>query len=74
MDADGNNPVKLTQPQLRWESEIYPSWSPYGTKIAFRCHLDIAVMDADGNNPVKLTDRRGSDPAWSPDGTKVACE
>ena len=40
--------------------------------IAFRWHLDIAVMDADGNNRVRLTDRGGFAPTWSPEGTRIA--
>ena len=52
------------------------SWSPDGTKLAFRAEEDadypeIFVIDADGRNPVKLTpsrlDRTDVDFQWSAD-------
>ena len=77
MDADGQNQVNLTNHP---ESDIYPSWSPDGTKIAFMSARDklwggeIYVMDADGKNQVNLTNHPAGDvmPSWSPDGTKIA--
>ena len=60
-------------------SDLYPTWSPDGTKIAFSSKADSAlgeiyVMDANGDNRVRLTQNgvRDSNPAWSPDGTKIA--
>jgi len=51
-----------------------PSWSPDGTRIAFRRDGEgIFVVNADGSGLVKLTsDRSDSDPDWSPDGTRIA--
>jgi Tol biopolymer transport system component len=65
--------------------ERYPTYSPDGTKIAFRHGDDLVepsgdeeiyVMDADGTNVRRLTDNADFDsaPAWSPDGTKIAFE
>jgi dipeptidyl aminopeptidase/acylaminoacyl peptidase len=75
MDADGSNPVNLTDHAAgAW----YPVVSPDGTRIAFLSSrdgsVDIYVMDADGSNPVNLTNNPAWDaePTWSPDGTRIA--
>ena len=82
MNADGTNPINLTQSVERPES--VSSWSPDGTQIAFRLakvfkwdilfHSDIWVMDADGGNPRNLTNHHAEDqsPDWSPDGMHIA--
>ena len=67
MDADGGNVVKITDDP---ERDDQPSWSPDGTRIAFRRNLVIHVMDSDGRNLTKLIG--GGKPAWSPDGGKIA--
>ena len=77
MDIDGSNVVNLT-PGAGDESG--PTWSPDGTKIAYRSYVggnyDIYVMDADGGNKIRLTTHAGVDntPHWSPDGTKIVFE
>jgi DNA-binding winged helix-turn-helix (wHTH) protein len=54
-------------------SDLFPSWSPDGTKIAFSSNRDgmneIYVMDADGSNVKRLTNNLANDesPRWSPD-------
>ena len=73
MDADGKNPIRLTDTV----KDDYPAWSPDGKKIAFSSSTDgkkivhIAVMDADGNNRVKL-EHHAMQPSWSPDGKEIA--
>jgi len=75
MDADGNNPVNLTQ---HGADDYNPVWSPDGKKIAFNSQRDgngeIYVMDADGSNVKRLTNHPEEDwfTAWSPDGKKIA--
>jgi Tol biopolymer transport system component len=75
MDADGKNPVNLTQHAA---GDFYPAWSPDGRRIAFTSHRDgdweIYVMDADGSNVKRLTNHPKVDdfPAWSPDGKRIA--
>ena len=82
MNADGTNPINLTQSVERPES--VSSWSPDGKQIAFGSakyfrwdnlfHSDIWVMDADGGNPHNLTNHHAQDssPDWSPDGMQIA--
>ena len=76
MDADGGNQERLTNNKAR---DVYPTWSPDRTKIAFvsnRDHglLQIFVMDAHGKHTIRLTDgpREKGRLDWSPDGKKIA--
>jgi hypothetical protein len=70
MNADGSGQTRLTNyPSL----DVYPSWSPDGTKIAFVRDSYIFVMDPFGFGQKKLGDGVvGWFPDWSPDGTKIA--
>ena len=58
MNADGSDPVNLTQGQ----NCDRPTWSPDSTKIAYidigadSSGRDLWVIDADGGNPQQLTD------------------
>ncbi len=84
MDADGNNPRKLTN---HTAGDGNPDWSPDGKQIAFhsernrdwefdiqRKNLEIYVMNTDGTNFINLTNHPAEDrqPDWSPDGRKIA--
>jgi Tol biopolymer transport system component len=76
--ANGTNVQVLTGGDAYYEDE--PTWSPDGTRIAFRrwaatfgwpgwtIPTDIWVMDADGGNQANLTNDTTSqhEPAWSP--------
>jgi Tol biopolymer transport system component len=60
-------------------SDVDPSWSPDGTKIAFARKppggvYSIWVMKADGSDQQQLTfaSRNQRYPSWSPDGTEIA--
>jgi serine/threonine protein kinase len=61
-------------------SEVQPSFSPDGRKIAFSwdgtdgVNRDIYVQDIGGDAPVRLTSdpAEDSNPVWSPDGTQIA--
>ena len=73
LNADGSNPVNLTQTPK--EHEHYPQVSRDGTKICFVADAgegrdtirSLYVMDVDGKNRKKLVDN-AREPFWSPDG------
>jgi TolB protein len=71
INADGTGLTRLTRSP---GPEFDATWSPDGTRIAFRSERngesEIWLMNADGSEPRRLT--RGISPAWSPDGSKIA--
>jgi TolB protein len=77
MNADGSNPVNLTNtPDV---DELYPKASPDGSRIVFCCDegkgeekvRNLYVMNADGSKRMKIADN-SREPCWNADGTKVA--
>jgi Tol biopolymer transport system component len=80
INADGSNETRLTT-DLR--SDIFPVFSPDGSKISFTRNSfdpnelfddDIWVMNADGSDPVNVSNMynvHDSVGEWSPDGTKI---
>jgi WD40 repeat protein len=75
MDVHGREVRRLT---TTIGLDIDPTWSPDGTRIAFRSTRDgqdeIYVMNADGTcqHDVSMTPEDDRAPAWSPDGTRIA--
>jgi Tol biopolymer transport system component len=75
MTDNGDDVTRLTDNDA---SDLHPSWSPDGEKLAFvrglEGQIEIFVMDADGSNPTRLTNNNADDtnPSWSPDGEKIA--
>jgi Tol biopolymer transport system component len=78
ISPDGTGLTRLTNEPTE---DIFPAWSPDGSRIAFtRCQpgesspCDVWAMDAEGAGPVNLTNDPANDgePAWSPDGTRIA--
>jgi len=70
INADGTNLTRLTHSPA---FEFDPSWSPDGTRIAYRSdrgdESEIWMMNADGTGQRRLT--AGLSPAWSPDGLRI---
>ena len=58
--------------------DVWPTWSPDGTRLAFASNRDfnseIYLVNANGSGLTRLTDNEAIDatPAWSPDGTRIA--
>ena len=77
MNADGSNPVNLTNtPAL---DEMYPHVSPDGTKVCFVIDEEtegikvrnVYYMNIDGTTRVKVAEN-AREPCWSPDGKSIA--
>lgn len=73
MNADGTGAMPITNSG----NELWPSWSPDGTRIVFVSMRtgtsQIFTMNADGTNQTQLTNIAGNAfPAWSPDGTRIS--
>jgi Tol biopolymer transport system component len=75
MNADGSDLTRLTSHRGH---DFDPSWSPDGSRIAFRSERDgnneIYVMNADGSEQRNVSNFSGDDwgPAWAPDGSRIA--
>ena len=75
INPDGTNLTQITHTANM--SELYPAWSPDGSKIAFSAFVsgntDVYVINADGSNLTRLTHHTADDlqPDWSPDGTRI---
>ena len=74
-NADGSNPVTLTQPGV---NENYPHVSPDGKKITFESeegkgkekHRDVYMMNLDGSGRT-LVAKAARDACWTPDGKAI---
>src|SRR5919204_3176441 len=75
-NVDGTDLTQITaSPGL----DLFPAWSPDGSRIVFESNrtgvMQVWVMNADGSNQTQLTfDSVPKDqtPDWSPDGSKIA--
>lgn len=53
--------------------DLYPAWSPTGSKIAFTRSGSLYTVKPNGSALTKLTSAPyASDPAWSPDGRQIS--
>lgn len=75
MNVDGSGEYPVT---VNGYDDIFPVWSPDGSKIAFECERwsdwDICTINPDGSGELNLTSSSYPDdrsPQWSPDGSKI---
>jgi TolB protein len=68
MNADGSNPRRLSDRQVRDK----PAWSPDGKKIALSPGV---IINADGSSEPLIADIGEGcvNPAWAPDGAQITC-
>jgi Tol biopolymer transport system component len=75
INPDGSNETALTDTGCGVDT---PSWSPDGTKIAYRTCSDIHIMNADGSGDHFLAHPAIGilvvSPSWSPDASKIVFE
>jgi Tol biopolymer transport system component len=72
VNVDGSSLAQLTDPT---NADVWPDWSPDGSKIAFLSNSRaIATINPDGTGSVVLESSvpEGTTPSWSPDGTRLA--
>jgi dipeptidyl aminopeptidase/acylaminoacyl peptidase len=71
MHSDGSDLENVTESYPT--NEIYPDWSPDGTKIVFKGEPGewIYTMNPDGSD-VRNLFVQGIEPVWSPDSSKIA--
>lgn len=84
--VDVDNPNDVVQLTNDTSNDIFPTWSPDGTQVAFASDRDpagnnpagkfnIYAMNADGTGVEAVTANTVQDfvqPTWSPDGTQIA--
>ena len=76
-ESDGSGYRRLTESD---STDLYPTWSPDGTRIAFVSDRDdgyfrVYIMDADGSNVIEAAPDGFLGryrPLWSPDGVHLA--
>ncbi|MGD2043940.1 MAG: DPP IV N-terminal domain-containing protein [Acidimicrobiia bacterium] len=70
MDADGSDQVNLTNSRA---DELYPSWSPDGSRIVYAVEGQLHVLDVLSGEQLQLTDSGliHAYPDWSPDGESI---
>ncbi len=73
-DLDGSDLDRLT---TNGDMDVWPTWSPDGSQIAFISNRDgdndLFVMNVDGLNQTNISNTTAHEwsPDWSPDGTQI---
>jgi Tol biopolymer transport system component len=71
VNLDGSGLTNLTNSPD--DIEIWPEWSPDGTKVALSKNEHLATMNPDGTGLALLPGEPvGTTPSWSPDGSPLA--
>lgn len=68
--ADG----KFTRLTNEEAQNLFATWSPDGSRIAYMKDYAFWIMNADGSEQRQFTEGEARDMAWSPDGKQIAYE
>jgi len=76
MGPDGSTQINITNHPA---NDVFPAWSPDGTKITFSSdraeagNLDVYVVNVDGSGLIRLTNAPGEDrgTSWTSDGQTI---
>jgi len=76
VNADGSNLTRLTYEEAEGTNDIWPDWSPDGSRIAFHRNGSLAIANPDGSNLSVILQESDElsviNPVWSPDGQRLA--
>jgi Tol biopolymer transport system component len=71
-DGSGKRlPGRVTKP-VNQENWNWPTWSPDGMRLAFRCGFNTCTLNRDGTNFQRVLVNTDIDIQWSPDGRYLA--
>jgi TolB protein len=71
IDVNSGSATRLTNDDY---SQMFATWSPDGSQIAYMHDYFLYVMNADGSGKRQLVEGEARDMDWSPDGSRIVFE